>query len=1131
MPLVPEVALHPDSNLISLGFDSLRMMRAAGIWRKTGHDVSFADLLAHPTPRDWARIISAGAPSGSNGAPDSEPSAKPMNPAGDEFRLAPLQYAYWAGSMEETMGGVTAHLYVELDGPEQEPTLLEQATQELFDRHPMLRTRILQNGMQRIEPRPAEPVLTVHDLRKTDTATREEWLDETRRRMSASSSTGDRGRLLEIRMSRLPGGRARYHVDFDMLAGDAMSYRIVLDDLASLVEGIDLPPITTSFRDYLEHPSIRKPTHRESHRSWWQKRIADLPQPPELPTTDTPGDGARRLNHTLDPEQRRILEKHSRANGVTPAAALATAFAAAIGGFTESESFLLNLPLFHREPVHDDIDLVVGDFSSSILVPISSAPDHSAISRIRRLAEAISDSAGHADYSALDVLRDLSRHEGHPVFAPVVYTSAVGLGELFSSRVRRVFGDPVWIISQGPQVLLDAQVTELDGGFLLNWDIREEAFHTGVVETMFEAYRRNIEHLLSDRCWDRPFPSPVPEQQLAEREVTPEPQQITDAGLHSRFFAQARRTPESPAVLWASEGARSYGELSIAARSVAAHLRSRGVSRGSVVGIRMEKGPDQVTAVLGVLAAGATWVPIGMNQPPARIQSILRTAGCSFVLQDHDTPIPDATPIDFTTATQETPLADIVVPRDPKAELAYILFTSGSTGTPKGVEVPHAAVLHTIEIVNSITGINGEDRTLGLSSLEFDLSIQDIFAPLSVGGAVVCLDARDRHDAEAWADRIREHGVTHLYCVPPLLDMLLSANIGTSIRDLRWCLLGGDWVTTDLPARLREAAPACRFAGLGGATETPIHNSIHEVRDPADVDPGWRGIPFGTPLPGMAARIVGEHGADQPDYVPGELWIAGPGLAAGYRGDPELTEAKFPIHSGTRWYRTGDRARYLTGGIIEFLGRVDDQIKIRGYRIETGEVAAALRSLPGVDAACVTPFHASGTQLGAVVESSTAGISVDSIRSALGNTLPEYMIPDRLVCVQAIPLTPNGKLDRRRCAELLSRAADTTTPKDVFPRKGSLEALIATAFATVLGHDPRHISLEDDFIALGGDSVLLTKMMSLLREELDYRELPVAPAFTHRTPASLATALRKVEPESGLLDRTANILFELENEL
>lgn len=1132
--LLPHATIRPDSDLIAVGFDSLRIMRFSSLCRKAGFTATFADFLVTPQPQAWVELLNSTLPK--TQPQEAQPQPTDAEPE-ETFRLAPLQHAYWAGGFNGNLGGISAHLYVELDGKDHDPVVLEQAISQLVARHEMLRVQINNDGTQQILASTPSNMLSVVDLRHASADHISTTLESIRTEMSSRRTGAQQGKMLDIRLSRLPDNNARLHVDFDMLAGDAMSYRIMLDDLAALVGGETLTPITTSFRQYLAADSIVNPPHRDRDKQWWTSRLSDLPDPPKLPTY--PNIAA----HTIPPQRRQLfldsaqrfaLQEHAHNNAVTPAACLATAFAHAIGAYATQSRFLLNVPLFHREHILPGIEQVVGDFSSSVLVSVDLSSTRSIHEHIQSLSDNMHQSIQHSDWSALDILRDLSRERGSQIIAPIVYTSAVGLGELFSTRVRETFGDPVWILSEGPQVLLDAQVTELDGGFLVNWDVREGMFLPGVVDGMFEAYRRNVEALITDSDWTSPFPQAVPPAQLETRRQTETARpSASDALLHRKFFELAEKHPEKPAVLWDNNGKHTYGELHQKALKVAALLHARGVRQGDIVGVRIAKGPDQVTALLGILAAGAAWVPLGSDQPAARRRHILKQANSSVVLHDKsvlsdlDSEVVNVLLFDaYNLALDVEKLNPLAQSTD---DLAYVLFTSGSTGEPKGVEITHRAVMNTIDSVNALIGLAEDDRTLGLSSLEFDLSVQDIFAPLNTGGAIVTLTESERRDADAWCELIATHHVTQLYCVPPLLDMLLSATSTADLHSLRWCLLGGDWVTLDLPVRLRDRVPHCRFAGLGGATETAIHSTFYEVTDPSDLDPLLGSVPFGVPLANMQARIVDDSGNDRPDFVPGEYQVAGPGIARGYRNDSALTELKFPYIDGQRWYRTNDLARYLADGTIEFLGRRDDQVKIRGYRIEIGEVEAAIRATPGVTAAVVSFIDRVDRPpyLGAVitVEQPT---TTTKIRQHIQELLPPYMIPEVMLPVAALPVNSNGKHDRKTCAELIVHArAEQATQVPTPLKPGSLEALIAKVFADVIGSDPDGIGADDDFIQLGGNSVLTTKAMSILRDLLDYRQLPALLLFESRTPRSLAAALRLTEPETGLFDRTAEILHEL----
>jgi mycobactin phenyloxazoline synthetase len=719
----------------------------------------------------------------------------------------------------------------------------------------------------------------------------------------------------------------------------------------------------------------------------------------------------------------------------------------------------------------------------------------------------------------VEVLRDLSRHHGEQVLAPVVFTSALILGELFDAGVTRSFGRPGWIISQGPQVLLDAQVTEVDGGLLVNWDVREDAFPAGLIDAMFAAFHGLVTRLgTDDTVWDAPVPDLLPAAQSAvraEANATTAPR--SHRLLHEGFFARAAEQPEAPALLWGAEGCLSYGELADRALRVAGALARRGTRPGDTVAVSLPKGPDQIAAALGVLAAGAAYVPVGTEQPAARRDRIRATAGFRLTLTD-GRPLDGYDTLPVAEAVREAPLpAPVTVDEE---QPAYVLFTSGSTGQPKGVEVPHRATVNTLDDLNERFSVGRSDRCLAVSALDFDLSVYDVFGLLGAGGAVVLVDEADRREAGQWAELVRTHRVTLLNCAPPLLDMLLRATGSDQLASLRAVLLGGDWVGTDLPGRLAERAPGCRFAGLGGTTETAIHSTICEVTND-QVPAAWRAVPYGRPLRNVRCRVVDAHGRDCPDWVPGELWIGGGGVALGYRRDPRRTAEKFVEHAGLRWYRTGDLARYWPDGTLEFLGRRDHQVKLRGFRIELGEVEAALTGHPAVRRAVAGLTRGQGVQLAAAV--AAEGVTGDELREWARGALPPHMIPDRVTVVRELPLTSNGKLDRRAVHQVWESAEELTHRAP----GTALETVVARTWAEVLGVE--RVGLDDGFFALGGDSVLATVIVSRLRERLDTSAVSVRALFAGLTAGGMAKRLTVEEETPGRLEQVAVIHLEIED--
>lgn len=1108
-------SVEPGVDLVAQGLDSIRMMALAGRWRKQGVDIDFATLASDPRIDAWSELLGATTVPGPQRA-TAEATAE-ADAAEAPFALAPMQHAMWVGRDDgQPLGGVAGHLYVEFDGPDVDPDRLAAAATGLAARHPMLRVQFLPDGTQQIRPAGTVVPAGVADLRDLPGPAVAARLANVR---AAKSHQQLDGQVLELTLSRLPGARSRLHVDLDMQAADAMSYRTLMADLAALYRRQDLPGLGYTYRQYRQAIAARaeqpQPA-RDADRDWWARRIPELPEPPGLPVTLDAADTSSRRWHWLDPQTRDALFAHAHARGITPAMTLAAAFAHTVARWSVEPRFLLNVPLFGREPLHPDVVGVVGDFTSSLLLDIDLTATATAATRGRAVQETMRAAAAHSAYPGLSVLRDLGRHRGTQVLAPVVFTSALGLGELFAADVTDTFGTPGWIISQGPQVLLDAQVTEYDGGVLVNWDVRDGAFAPGVIDAMFAHHIDELTRLTHAPAWDAAIPPALP---AARNTVTAAP---SGEALHDGFFRRAAQCPDAPAV-YTGDDTVTYSRLRDQALAVAAALRDHGVAAGDTVAVLGPKTAEQIPAVIGIAAAGAAYLPVGADQPADRAARIIDAGGVAAALVTG----PDLPALPVATM----PIADAVrheatefrLATTAPERLAYVLFTSGSTGDPKGVEVTHDAAMNTVEFIGAHFGIGVGDRCLALATLEFDMSVLDIFGMLRAGGAIVAVDEAQRRNPEHWARLIDAHNVTVLNFLPGWLEMMLevTGDAPHSVSSLRVVPTGGDWVSPTLAGRLRNRAPAVRFAGLGGATETAIHHSICEVTDPP---PHWTAVPMGTPLPNTRCRIVGP-GGDCPDWVPGELWVTGRGLARGYRGRPDLTAERFVEADGRIWYRTGDLARYSPDGVVEFIGRLDDRVKISGYRVELGDVEAAVRRIPGVQtavAAVVAPAGAAH-RLAAAVCADDPAVTAQRVRAAMCELVGEHMIPRHIELIASVPYTSLGKIDRRAVAARLADAAEAA-PSHRVPST-PLQAALAAILAELLG--VAAVGADDDFFSLGGDSVLATSAVARIRTWLDTPGAAVADVFATRTVTALADRLLAHAPEPGRLDRVAEVYLEI----
>jgi amino acid adenylation domain-containing protein len=601
-----------------------------------------------------------------------------------------------------------------------------------------------------------------------------------------------------------------------------------------------------------------------------------------------------------------------------------------------------------------------------------------------------------------------------------------------------------------------------------------------------------------------------------------------NALLHHRFVQQAARTSASPAVI-SRERSLTYGELDAESTQVACRLVRSGVGAGSLVGVAMEKGWEQIVACLGVLRSGAAYVPVDPRWPGKRLRDVLGSADISQVLTQPQLRDSIDWPDAVSVSQVDRPAADAVVGTAPNVavspdDLAYVIYTSGSTGIPKGVMIEHGPAVNTVLDVNDELSLTAADRVLALSALSFDLSVYDIFGPLSVGGAVVIPSPGDEREPGHWLRLMAEGGVTLWNSVPALMAMLCehakSAPPPPDLLGPRAVLLSGDWIPMSLPADIWKLFPEARLWSLGGATEASIWSIWHRIT-PADAS--LASIPYGISMKNQRVFVADAAMRPRPRWVPGEIYIGGAGLARGYLGNAAQTARSFvsdPV-TGARLYRTGDWGRLLPSGEIEFLGREDMQVKIGGHRIELGDVESALLSCTGVREAVGTVCGDRGkTRLVAhVLLQPGMQQSGPELKKQLEELLPRYMVPAVIAIKEEFPLTANGKVDRAALSRVRDDGA-TAGEVQLLPADAEEELLLK-----IWGRffDAPTLSVTDNFFELGGDSLKAVRLASVLRREAGV-EMPVSALFGSSDIRSLAQRLRDLRASADGRDHRSAVV-------
>ncbi|MGC5052492.1 amino acid adenylation domain-containing protein [Micromonospora sp. DT48] len=866
----------------------------------------------------------------------------------EPFPVTDVQSAYLLGRTGTfAYGGVACHGYGELTYPGVDEARMVRAWQEVVRRHDMLRAVVDLAGTQRVLPDPPPLPVTVCDLRGKPVEEYQAAVRRNRAELDHRVADPTRWPLVEVRLT-LHDETAVVHASIDFLVADFVSVQVILDEVHRLYlePDAELPRLELTFRDYLAAERRWREAHHEAARRYWLDRLPDLPPAPALPVLPSPPEPRfRRRAAVVSPENWDRLRDQARRHGVSASTAVLTAYQEVIAAWSGNPAFTINVTLLNRLPLHPQVSQLVGDFTSVSLLARDGTGATFA-DRARETQLRLWQDIDHRAFSGVEVMREITRRSGAgAAIFPIVFTSAIGL-DTPTPVDAPTLGHG---ISQTPQVWIDCQNIERDGGLSTTWDAREGVLPDALLDDAFAAYEDLLARLADGSAWSAAYPVGLPEAQARRRATVNDTAGPVPAGLlHDGVVAQATRHPDRPAVIDADR-TMSYGELLVHANGVADALLKTGCRPGELVGITLDRSCHQLVAVLGTLLAGAVYVPVDPAHPPRRRAEIIERAGIRLVLTDPGYATgPGTTSIVVATCPPAARPPEIP-PVDPDG-LAYVIHTSGSTGVPKGVMISHRAALNTVADVNVRFDVGPDDRILGLSQLGFDLSVYDMFGPLSHGGCLVVPATDRRNDPSHLAALVVAHGVTIWNSVPAQMQLLvdyLTATPTPGLDALRLVLLSGDWIPVPLPDAVRRHLPAARVVSLGGATEAAIWSIFHPIDQ---VDPDWPSIPYGRPLTNQSFHVLDQAMRPRPDLVVGELFIGGVGLADGYLGDADRTAERFPIHpeTGQRLYRTGDLGRYLPNGDIEFLGREDHQVKIRGYRIEPAEVDAALVTHPAV---------------------------------------------------------------------------------------------------------------------------------------------------------------------------------------
>ncbi|MBQ4524236.1 MAG: amino acid adenylation domain-containing protein [Lachnospiraceae bacterium] len=1086
-----EIEIPDKENLLDYGLNSIKGMRIVGLLKKQGVKVSFVDMLKNPTIEGWVAICERSNPSVALSV------KKEVDLVEDAFKLTNVQMAYLMGREDgQPLGGISCHVYIEFDNESGvDIQRLKSAWQKLLEMHGMLRACFYENGTQQIRNEAINNEVMVYDLSNASEALKETRLNEIRKELSHRKLDVEKGISSGLAVSILGDKKVRLHFDLDLLVADVVSFKIILDDLTKLYRGDGFVKKNDwSFKQYLAVKEENDRKKYEADKKYWREIIPTLPIGSTLPVATHPenisGAEYSRLQFVLSDKERQQLKKYATDNQTTVAMILLTVYAIILERYSENSEMLINIPLFNRDLSISGSESAVADFTEIMLLDVKVDSEMSFGELLKKIQHNFYEKYEHSSFGGMEIQRDLLVRRNATIIAPMVFSCTEGM-ELLSEECVEVLGKPGYMITQTPQVYIDFQTFQIGKELRCIWDIPVGLFHENMAEEMFGALEAGIRSIIRresdchfkikeleaifDGCVERSMKEDCKEAKSEEQ------------NLLTGLLYNIENNPDRIAMIDAEKDRSiTYKELAGKVALVAAKLKKAGVKNGDKVVLTVDRGVNEIIGILAIVSVGACYVPITPRQPKERRNKAMETMEVNFVLTDDEKNVSDEESTLIVMGGEAEKAGELLIAEIAPTDSAYVILTSGTTGEPKGVEISHKGAINTIDDVNRRIGLKNGDKVLAVSSIDFDLSVYDIFGTLASGATLIVMGNEHYRDAEFWYKAVLKYNVTVWNTVPMLFDMLLTmAEQEKKGLPLRAVMLSGDWVKSELYMRLRKISEECRFIAMGGATEASIWSNWYEILSENDIRGEF--VPYGYALNNQCYRIVDENLRDCPHWVPGELLIGGTGLAKGYCNDIKKTDEKFIMDGGKRWYQTGDRGRYHADGCIEFMGRIDHQCKVRGHRIEVGEVEKCLEKYFEGHRVIVWPEGETGAynRLLACVfgmEQHPIGTEEEKkILEALKESLPSYMIPNAIYSYGQIPLSTNGKVDRKRISEIFKNPSDIEENGNGGEKDRTSYERLKEIWCENLGVS-QEVNATDNYFVMGGDSLKAIRLVSMINK-------------------------------------------------
>ena len=904
------------------------------------------------------------------------------------FPLTNVQQAYYLGRFNSlALGNTSTHIYIEYKFLKLDINKLEKAWNYLINRHPVLKT-IFQNDRQQFLKDTKPYTIEVNEI------SNEEQLLANRNRLSHKIYDPSRYPLFDIEVSKLDTFNI-LHISFDALIIDDNSFAILISEWTALYNNLDfkLPKLNISYRDYvLQYQKIKQNTAYEDAKIYWQNKLDKYNLTINLPLANNPisitEPKFQRITSVISKKIWDKLILKTRHIGISPTALVLEVYGKVISYWSNQNQVCINLTLFNRLPIHEQINSIVGDFTLLELFNYVDRTSCTIDTRIKLVHDELWSDIEHNLFDGIDLqrtLKQINAIDSNQVLAPIVLTSTIGQQDYNTHLLDQTYQGVCYSITQTSQIWLDNKAYETEEGLIAEWDYVEQLFDAETIQQMHNMYCLLLNQL-AELDWQlEKMPILMPPEQSREiiKSCNCYKQEVSNDTLFDRYenFILKHNLQQNVAVIDIGNAKEyTYEQLMFHSNLLAKYLhfvsKHDDTLKSRLIGILSEKGYNHVVATTAIMKSGHGYLPLNIEWPILRLDEVLsqgqvkillisrkqhalyeiRKHLCSryklVIIEDILFQVQNDRSISAKIQKVDLPL---VKSRD----IAYVIFTSGSTGKPKGVAINHLGALNTINAVNNKFKIGFQDKILALSELSFDLSVYDIFGILVVGGQIIFPDQVEAKNPVHWIKLINKYQITIWNTVPQLADLMIDSLDTKVTETLRLFLLSGDKISTSLVLKIKKNYPNALVICLGGATEASIWSIWYKIDS---IPQYFHVVPYGTAMPNQNIYILNYNYEHCPINVAGEIYIGGLGVAIGYWQDNSKTSESFIQNNKLgRLYKTGDIGRWNKLGYVEFIGRKDNQVKLNGYRIELEEIDSKLTQLDGIDQS-ITQLKQEGNQ-------------------------------------------------------------------------------------------------------------------------------------------------------------------------